>query len=363
MIGIQHVTYLTGWIVDDDYSAAIVSAPFNPFKVTLGYIAARNEDVTDTNENVDDVFLSVDYAQGHFKAALVGFYQYSHDNGTSVNPGIDGGDLRSFFIVDDTIFVAPFANINADNNNLFDIGLNLEYKETLWSAYVNFVKNLGGADDVQVTSFGITVEDDVDYEGWMVEAGASLYCGAFTFSISGFATSGDDLLDGDADGFFRYPAGRSHYWSEIMGLGTLDVNARGVAGEEEDRVQRQLGYAANDGPSNLWMVNAGIAWQALEGTKLTFNYYYIGTVEDVVSDADFINIDNDANFRDQILPFDVNDTDSEIGHELDFYLDQKVVDKLSLRLVAAYLFAGDAYTINDNDDDAYELGAQLLWAF
>jgi hypothetical protein len=33
----------------------------------------------------------------------------------------------------------------------------------------------------------------------------------------------------------------------------------------------------------------------------------------------------------------------DIGSEFDFYLDQRVVDNLTLTLVAAYLFAGDAF--------------------
>ena len=34
---------------------------------------------------------------------------------------------------------------------------------------------------------------------------------------------------------------------------------------------------------------------------------------------------------------------STIGNEFDFYIDQKVVDNLTLTLVGAYLFADDAF--------------------
>jgi hypothetical protein len=130
------------------------------------------------------------------------------------------------------------------------------------------------------------------------------------------------------------------------------LDTSGSAAGVGDRINSQVGYAAGDGPSNLWMINAGVAWQALEGTKLTLNYYYIGTSGDVVANLEYF-----AGF-----PIDI-EYSSSVGHELDFYLDQKVVDGLNLRLVAAYLIADDAYTAFEDDDDTYELGAQLLWAF
>jgi hypothetical protein len=98
-----------------------------------------------------------------------------------------------------------------------------------------------------------------------------------------------------------------------------------------------------DGPSNLWMVTAGLKWQAMEETALTFNYYYIGTAEKVESAP--------------------GEKDDCIGHEINFYLDQGIVDTLSLRFVAAYLFADDAFKTIKGEDDVYELGAVLEWDF
>jgi len=79
---------------------------------------------------------------------------------------------------------------------------------------------------------------------------------------------------------------------------------------------------------------------------------------------------------------------SSIGHELDFYVDQGIVDGLTLTLVGAYLFADDAFapmplytnsaglpaaptglSVNGVDltkshaDDAWKLGARLQWNF
>jgi hypothetical protein len=108
---------------------------------------------------------------------------------------------------------------------------------------------------------------------------------------------------------------------------------------------------AADVPSNLWMANAAIAYQALEKTKLTFNYYYIGTQEEVISGI--------ASRRGRSFLTH----DDSIGHELDFYIDQGVVDGLNLRIVGAYLIANDGYTVNNSDDDAWEAGLVLQWHF
>mgnify|MGYP001246005168 CR=1 FL=1 len=319
-LGVQGIALLTGWIVDDDFSGAVISTTFEPFKVQAGYIAAQNEDVTDASENIDDLFVSMDYADGPFSASVIGFYQYGHDNSVSAT-------------------AASAAVLPVEDNNLFDLGINLGYKLDWMSVFLNFVQNLG--------SYDVTGDRSYDYRGRMIEAGASFFVNDFTFTLGGFYTSGDDDANDGDDDAFAYPVGKTYYWAEIMGYGTLDAwvseasNGKDLTAQEYNNG----GYGVADRPSNLWTVSLGASWQALETTKLTLNYYYTGTSEDVVSNAAS------------------GEKDSWVGNELDFYLDQAVVDGLNLRLVAAYLWAGDAYTTLADDDNAYELGAQLLWEF
>jgi len=351
--GVQGLGLLDGWIISDDFSAAVASAKFDPVTVSVGYVAGLNQGVTDKEGDIDDVFINIAYAHGHFKAGLTGFYQDAHDTVTGV-VGFEVFGAQSW-----PSFLYPagwlqgYSNhgngavFTGANNELFDLGINLEYKEDVWSAYLNFVKNFGGWDSQNL--FGTNYDDS--YNGWMIEARGNYYCGPFTFTLGAFYTSGSDIdtttgYADDPDNYFRYPAGVSHYWSEILGLGTLDASTGNGAG---DHIQTQYGYSAADHPSNLWMINVGAAWQALEGTKLTFNYYYVGVSGDAISGINPVT--------------GLVETDDTIGHEIDFYLDQNIVDKLNLRLVGAYLIADDAYTSYNNDDDTYELGAQLLWAF
>jgi len=380
-LGVQGISLLTGWMIDDDFSAAKFSAKFDPISVTLGYIAGQNNNVTDTHENIDDVFISVDYAQGPFKASLIGLFQDAHNTSAStfLNPRMSTGSITqggSVFLFSDPAFALAGPNqviVNAFNDNfLFDLGFNFSYKADWLSAYVNFVKNFGSA-----TLLPSSLDQDVDYTGYMIEAGGNIYYGPFTFTLGGFLASGDnfDPASGDSDGNFRYPRGASHYWSEIMGLGSLDQS---IGGSYLNPVRRNAlgaltpsnvssgdqiydafklrpgdhGYMAADVPSNLWMVNFGIAYQALEQTKLTLNYYYVGTQADVYSGFHIL--------RNGTV---VLDTDNSIGNEIDFYIDQGIVDGLKLRIVAAYLIASDGYTFNNNDDDTWKAGAVLSWSF
>ncbi len=325
-LGVQGASFLKGWIFADDFSGAVVSTKLDPVRVTLGYAAAQNTDVTTTNENVDDFFLALDYANGPFTAALVGWYQYAHDTNLSTYPDMSTGTIVS-------------SSTAVTDNNLFNLGLSLGYKTDMMVLGLTGIKNFG--------SYDLVGGGSQDYTGWMLEGTADFMWNAWTFHLGAFYTSGDDdsvsafdnANDYDA---FAYARGASYYWSEILGLGLLDVS---VAGSDHLNPKNQGAYRAADIPSNLWALNAGVVWKALPTTKVTLNYYYVATAEDVLADAS------------------TGDTDDTVGHEINLLVSQDLVDKLNLTLVGGYLFADDAYTIFKDDDDAYELGAVLQWKF
>jgi len=251
---------------------------------------------------------------------------------------------------------------------LFDLGFNFEYKLDWIKAYINFVKNFGG-----FTYGPGWADQDIDYAGYIIDAGVNMYYGPFSFTVNGFLASGDNFSDSDSvdsDGNFRYPRGASHYWSEIMGMGSLDSilsgsnlnSVRTTASSNRaidnltdnyKRLPGDFGYQAADTPSNLWMINIGAAYQALEKTKLTLNYYYVGTQEEVLS----------GTYYNPIVNRWYGEYSSSIGHEVDFYVDQGIVDGLNLRLVFAYLWANQGYTIYNNDGDSWETGFVLQWNF
>ncbi len=93
-------------------------------------------------------------------------------------------------------------------------------------------------------------------------------------------------------------------------------------------------------PANLCTITTGASWQICPDTRLNVSYWYFGTSSTVplaFTDA------SGAKYQ----------MTGSAWHELDFYLDQKVFDNLTLTMVGSYLLAADAY----------ELGARLKWNF
>jgi len=349
-LGVQGIAYMDGWVVDDDFSAAKFTVmQIDPFKIELGYIGAQNNNVYSEKENVDNWFLNASYKAGPFAASVLGFYQYGHDTNVSTwSP--TATDYKTIY--NQFVFLGG-RGYSATNNSLFDLGLDVSYKMDWMAVTAKFIKNLGGVD---LTDNLTGVKQTMDYDGYMIEAKADFFFNPFTFNAGGFMTSGDSARataanpngstnPKDYEGYFRYPAGASHYWSEILGFGVLDNY--GMTGSQ---VATGSGYGTTDNmgsavPTGIWTINIGGAWQVLKDTKVTAQYYYIGTTKKALADS--------TTFK----------TSSEVGHEIDMYIDQKIVDGLDLKLVGAYLIAGKAYSAFKNDDNAYELGARLQWNF
>ena len=385
LVGIQSIALLDSWIVDDDYAAALFVTKLDPFTITVGYISGSAEpgfsssdpsgNFTLYNEwrnRVDDYVISVDYKSGPYAATLLGIGQFAHNTPlgavpwTLVNPvpfvvPFVGGSLgageptanRAGFVdfFPGTVF-ADYRVLRIRENNLFNIGGNFTYKTDWISAYIQGVKNLGNFKyDRNNPVTGLNYTTDASYTGWMIDAGVNVFYGPYTFNLTGFYTSGPKKISNtnfasvnDID-WFTYAGTTSKYFSEIIGGGILDNQAPSdvLTG---DHLWRGYGY-----PTNLWTISVGGAWQVLPDTKLAASYWYFGTSTSVASTQRL-----DGSFN----------TSSSIGHELNFYLTQGIVDGLTLDLVAAYLITGDAYKkvfIGEKSDDVYELGARLQWAF
>ena len=345
-VGVQGIALVDSWIVDTDLSAALLTADLKPFTVTLGYISGQNFDTYAESENIDDLAAVVSFKQGPFSASLVGLWQDAHNTPASVYPQVAG-------LWDDplqkNVQSAPFAypspwgrwdklGVVAENNQLFDLGLQLGYKSDYLGAYLNFVKNFGSVKLAGVNYIGTApagtsyTTESSDYTGWMIDAGVSYFCGPWTVNVGGFYTSGgkvDQVRDDDTGltvltphnndiSWFVYPLSTSKYFSEIMGGGILDNTAPNGG--------YWRGYPA---PSNLWTVTAGGAWQVMPSTKIALSWWYFGTSEKVPSRY----YTNTGTWE----------FDSYLGNEIDLNITQNIVDKLNLDLVGAYMFTGDAY--------------------
>lgn len=409
IIGLQGLVLMDSWVIGDDVPAAIFVTKLDPFKISLGYIGAQNGwektvtfpsaidnhlQMTDDTFNVDDFFLSLDYASGPFKATLLGLLQFSHDGSTSIDPATLLTPIRgsvgtsTAFLNGGTSFYggSPVAvggitqaAYQYQNNALIDLGINLTYKTDLLLAYINFVQNLGGTDlrnmVIPSAAFSSVFPNrSVDFNGFVIDAGVTYFCGPWTANIGGFYTTGPDIANNVFDfqrvynlptvnglpqagsfikpfrnlestdiSWFTYPVGVQKATSEIIGGGILGEDLHTVRGYSSTVAASGIGSptGANTvmwkgwyNPQNVWTITAGGSYQVTPSTKVSASYWYWGVSEDVPVSV---------NLNPASIDFGKFDMSSSIGHELNLYLDQKIVDGLTLTLVGAYLFADDAF--------------------
>ncbi len=136
-----------------------------------------------------------------------------------------------------------------------------------------------------------------------------------------YATGDDD--DDDMNAWTGAP-GRSYYWSEIMGYGTFDDAVS--AGSCADQV------------SNITAFNLGTTVKLSDKLSVTGDVWYA------------------------MLNEKVNGED-ELGTEIDLKASYQLIDGLTLDVVAAYLFAGDATYKGDDDENPLEFGTRLSLSF
>jgi hypothetical protein len=172
--------------------------------------------------------------------------------------------------------------------------------------------------------------DDVDIAAFLVALGGGATFGMFETHGEIFYATGDDETD-DEHKDFTVPAGQSYYWAEIMGYGTFDDQVSN--GSPADQI------------SDILAIGIGGSVSPMEKLTLGLDIWYAQLAEDKQDGAD---VDND------------------LGTEVDFTVKYGLMEDLDLKVVAAYLFAGEGTDPTaDNDDtvNPFELGAQISLSF
>jgi hypothetical protein len=414
IVGVQNLVLIDSWIIDDEFPAAVLETRLTPStKVTVSYIGAQHGwerayipsqelPLTDSRLDIDTFFASVDYTNGPWSGTLVGLVQDAHDTDVSINPAslglrirdyIGGGTFDSNGLIDPSSF-AFTNNLQPHSNDLFDLGLTVKYKSDWLSGYASFVQNLGGADlNVPGHTTSSFTNKSINYTGYMIDAGLTYYHGPFTANVGGFYTSGPSISNNPVNNggtftgissnnvnWFTYPLATNKYFSEIVGGGILGDNYFVVRGYPGTVTASNVGYYSGQStvywrgygmPTNLYTVTVGGSWQIDPKTKLSGSYWYFGTAEAVPTQWNPHMFGGGGGYI----------MSSSIGSELDMYLDRNIMDRLTLTLVAAYLFADDAfaplpYAQSFNNlpaysngitkplaDDSYQVGARLQWVF
>jgi hypothetical protein len=285
-LGIQPGYLARGFLLDNDFSGAIVTPTFGDVAVPLGYIAVRSEDGGGAAFDQGLMFAAANVKINDTWAVTPYFMYNGANSGEVVDPDLGSlkvGDINSWYL-----------------------GLDAEMKMDAVSAWGTFIYNGG-------TQFDELIQRDVDLGGWLGAVGVDVGIGHGQF----FYASGDSSpLDGNGDAF-QSTAAQSYYWSEIMGLGIFDNTA--PTGAPGDKI------------SNVWAINAGVTFVPMDKMTLTGDLWYAQLAEGVVDPRNPLN------------------TVDELGWELDGKMTYELMDNLSADVVLAYLFAGDAIFNDQND--------------
>jgi hypothetical protein len=217
--------------------------------------------------------------------------------------------LNPTFNVSDTLSVNPFlfyAKEEGTDTNVYFLGADVDSKVGDMDVWGTLIYQTGEANNTDISAYLVAAGAD-----------AGLVHGQF------FYASGQDPDETDITEFTP-PAGRSYYWSEIMGYGIFDNNSSN--------------NSPADGISNVMALNVGTTVKPMEKLSVSADLWYAQLVEDVMVNGSM---------------------ESDLGVEVDLLASYQLMDNLSLDVVAAYLFAGDA----TGEEDPIELGTQLSLSF
>ena len=237
-----------------------------------------------------------------------------------VNPKFDLSDslmLNPFLLYINSTDATAWATDNEDVA-VYYLGLSLDMKFEGASVWFTGIYSGGEVDSV-------SLGDTVDVSSSLAALGGEIDLGSAVVSCEFLYASGDDDPTDDEANDFYVPDGNSYYWAEIMGLGVFDNTASA--------------NAPGDAISNLMAANVGVSFSTSENWTWDADLWYAALAED------------DANGN------------ADLGIEVDLKATYKMMEGMKLELVAAYLMAGDATYVGDNEADPIEVGARLSFSF
>lgn len=222
----------------------------------------------------------------------------------------------------------PVTAVPLDDADVYFIGIDADVNFDMASLYFTGIYQTG--------TFDFQDGSDNDVDAYLLAIGGSMNLGPAELHAEGFYASGDDDPEDDDIEAFTVIEGQSFYWSEIMGYGVFDFYTN--AGSPADQI------------SNVWAANIGATFKPIEKLSITADVWYAELAEEDLGGED------------------------ELGTEVDLKITYQLMDNLTLDVVGAYLFAGDAvriideaddgtFFVTENDDDPYEVGARLSLSF
>jgi hypothetical protein len=327
-IGTQGAVLARALVMDDDFSGAVITGTFGGVSVPFYWIkqveGGIGEDANDFDQ--DTIVISPEFKIDNM--LINPFILYTYQKEREV--------IKNSYVLEFDDFGNPSAKLvdgseGREDFNAYNIGFNFDMSLDAVNVWTTMIYQFGSYDEVELNG----TKNDRDINAYLVALGGNMDVGGIDIHGQFFYASGDDdANDKDDESFLDLTGGQSYYWSEIMGYGMVDNQVS--AGSCADKI------------SNIMALNVGASMSPMEKLTLGADIWYAALAED------------DANKEDYL------------GTELDLSASYQIMDNLTLDLVAAYLFAGDATVAVDddgdkvaksNDEDPYQFAAQLSFSF
>lgn len=316
-VGVQGYRLARGFIFDDDFAAAAITYTMDnitvPFLYSKAFEGGQGFDANDSD--VDYYVLAPSFTFGDIALNPYVVWISSDDPNAWIGTGRTNFDATDG---EDGVF---------DELSIYLVGVDIDAKLAGANIWFTGIYEGGTVDFIDGTS--------TDISAWLAAIGGGYDFGFAAAHGQFFYATGDDASADDTDfEQFFIPEGQSYYWAEIMGLGIIDMQVSNNSPAD------QIG--------DIWAANLGADFKPMDDLKISLDLWYAALAEDIT----IANADGTTE--------DVN----SLGFEIDLVAKYKLWDNLDLDLVGAYLFAGDATTLNNvNEADPWELGARLSLAF
>jgi hypothetical protein len=388
----------SGIAFNDDTPGAMVSYSFAPFKMAFLY-SKLNDNATfpgtgvtamTGNATSDDwnlFALDFTYQQEAIRASLDFAWAHTGDYKRSVaDPtcglGIPLSDLDdglpdesicdllgdpSLIDVDadpvDCLLCDP-TTLESSNASVdhFNLAGDFDYTGDMFSVYFTGAINFGKIENNVVNATTLQLEDS-DFKGWMVTAGGNYnFSDMIGVGLDFYYASGDDSAT-DIEEFQTYGViGRpSYYMDDIVFPGWFDDETSTVAtaaggGANTNNVTATGLTASNQGYTlnNIISIGVHADFKPLEKTLIQPGFAWMQFAEDVVENA---------RTAEEIAAGLSPETGKDLGFSAFLRLNQGITDGLALKATFGYLFAGDGFTPNNDDDDAWKVAAGLFWSW
>ena len=317
-LGLQGVTLHKGWFMSDDVAAARFDVNLDPFSVLAYWAHANDQDFTSSSDDDWHLVASGAYKAENMDARLSFGYERGVNDPNNLVPGVITKDDNFYLLMGEF-------GMSFDMVSFYAIlGLNAGKR-----------KNSNAKDN--------------KYKGTMAEVQVDFALDIATLYVNFRYASGEKEKASGQDFGFRGMSGQTYSWSEILSDGYFwEANANlSQIDSIGDNGYAVPGHSPSNHPSNMWAIAGGADIKPTDTTSIGLDLYYVKMIKK--------------------RPSIVGNNEKDIGFEVDLDVTQKIYDNLDMKIVGAYMFAGDAFgnvsQTSKSRDNAYVLGLGFNYKF